>query len=223
MPPRHNPESLKQVVATIRMFLRWEFARGALSCPLHLQLDTIRVYRDQRTPSLIPWPELQRLLRKLDRTTPQGLRDFTILLLATTYGLRRSEVAGLTLDDIDWRQRQLRIAQPKSRLTLRLPLTNEVERALIRYLKRGRPATSLRHVFICQSAPARPLSPHGVYGILDERVRPQGFLPHATLPQSPICPRSAFAARRRISQSHQRCSWTSGFEHHRALPAPGRG
>lgn len=174
MARRHNPESLKQVVATIRMFLRWEFARGALSWPLHLQLDTIRVYRDQRTPQLIPWPTLQRLLRKLDRTTPLGLRDFTILLLATTYGLRRSEVAGLALDDIDWRKRQLRIIQPKSRRTLWLPLTNEVETALIRYLKRGRPATSLRHVFICQAAPVRPLSPYGVYHILGRASRTTG-------------------------------------------------
>lgn len=174
MARRHKPESLKHVVATVRMFLRWEFARGRLSGALHLQLDTIRVYRDQQVPHLIPWPELQRLLRKLDQGTPQGLRDFTVLLLAATYGLRRSEVAGLTLDDIDWRQRQLRISQTKARQTLCLPLTNEVETVLMRYLKRGRPATSLRHVFICQSAPARPLSPHGVYRILGRASRSTG-------------------------------------------------
>jgi integrase/recombinase XerD len=174
MARRHSPESLKLVVATIRMFLRWEFARGALSCPLHLQLDTVRIYRDQRTPHVIPWPTLQRLLCKLDRATPQGLRDFTILLLAATYGLRRSEVAGLTLDDIDWRKRRIRIAQPKVRRTLWLPLTNEVEIALIRYLKRRPPGTSLRHVFICQSAPVRPLSPYGVYHILGRAGRTTG-------------------------------------------------
>ena len=172
---RHGPESLRQVVATIRKFLRWEFERGALSCPLHLQLDTIRVYRDQHTPPVIPWPTLQQLLCKLDQTTAQGLRDFAILLLASTYGLRRSEVAGLTLDDIDWRKRQLRITQPKLRRTLWLPLTNEVETALIRYLKRGRPTSSLRHVFLCQSAPLRPLSPFGVYHVLGRASRTTGI------------------------------------------------
>lgn len=174
MARRHHPESLKQVLATVRMFLRWEFARGALPCPLHLQLDAIRVYRDQRVPHLIPWPALQQLLRKLDQSTPQGLRDFTVLLLAATYGLRRSEVAGLRLDDIDWRQRQLRISQPKTRRTLWLPMTNEVETVLIRYLKRGRPATALRHLFICQLAPTRPLGPHGVYSILGRVSRSTG-------------------------------------------------
>jgi site-specific recombinase XerD len=174
MSRRHNPESLKQVIATIRLFLRWEFARGVLAQPLHLQLDTVRVYRGQRPPQALPWPELQRLLGQLDQTTPLGLRDFTVLLLATTYGLRRSEVAGLTLDDIDWRQRQLRIAQSKVRRTLWLPLTNETQAALIRYLKRGRPATPLRHLFICQCAPVRPLSPYGIYRTLERASRTTG-------------------------------------------------
>jgi len=174
MARRRNPESLRQVVTTVRMFLRREFARSALDDPLHLQLDTIRVYRDQRTPQLVSWLQLQRLLRKLDQTTPQGIRDFTVLLLAATYGLRRCEVAGLTLDDIDWRRRQLRIRQPKTGRTLWLPLTNEVACALIGYLKRGRPAASLRHVFLCQCAPTRPLSPYAVYHILGRASRTTG-------------------------------------------------
>jgi site-specific recombinase XerD len=176
MARNRKPESLKPVAATVRMFLRWEFARGGLSRPLHQQLDMIRIYRDQRTPHLIPWSVLQQLLRRLDQTTPHGLRDFTILLLATTYGLRRSEVAGLTLDDIDWRKRCIGFAQPKSRQTLWLPLTNEVEAALVRYLKQGRPATASRHLFLCQFAPVRPLTSHGVYAILGRASRSTGVL-----------------------------------------------
>ena len=96
-------------------------------------------------PQSIPWPTLQQLLCQLDQTTAQGLRDFAILLLAVTYGLRRSEVAGLTLDDIDWRKRQYCGSRnPRRGRTLWLPLTNEVETALIGYLKRGRSLSSLR-------------------------------------------------------------------------------
>jgi integrase len=39
----------------------------------------------------------------MDCATPFALRDFTILLLAASYGLRRSELAALSLDNIDWR------------------------------------------------------------------------------------------------------------------------
>jgi integrase/recombinase XerD len=170
----HGPGSLRQVVATLRIFLRWEFARDALSIPLHLQLDTIRVYRDQNTPLVIPWPTLQKLLGKLDQSSPQGLRDYTVLLLAMTYGLRRSEVVQLTLDDVNWRKRQIRIGQRKTRCVLWLPLTNEVEAALIRYLKRGRPKTSLREIFICQTPPMRPLSPYVPYQILGRASRTTG-------------------------------------------------
>ena len=43
------------------------------------------------------------LLSSCDRSQPAGLRDFAILTLLARLGLRSCEVAGLELDDIDWR------------------------------------------------------------------------------------------------------------------------
>lgn len=42
------------------------------------------------------------LLRSIDRSSPDGLRDFTLLYLAARYGLRSGEVVRLTLEDINW-------------------------------------------------------------------------------------------------------------------------
>ena len=72
-------------------------------------------------------------------------------------------------------KRCIGFAQPKSRQTLWLPLTNEVEAALVRYLKHGRPATASRHLFLCQSAPVRPLTSLGVYAILGRASRSTGI------------------------------------------------
>ena len=55
-----------------------------------------------------------------------GLRDYAMFLLIATYGLRASEVVTISLDDIRWRQRILRIHQRKTSSPLELPLTNEV-------------------------------------------------------------------------------------------------
>jgi integrase len=41
------------------------------------------------------------MLLKVDRRSIVGKRDYAILLLLVTYGLRSREVAALTLDDID--------------------------------------------------------------------------------------------------------------------------
>ena len=61
-----------------------------------------------------------------------------------TYGLRACEVVTLTLDDVEWRARRLRIPQRKTRGSLWLPLTDEVGTALLDYLRHGRHALNVR-------------------------------------------------------------------------------
>ncbi len=174
MSPRYSRAGLALVVGAMRGFLRFQFMRGRLSQPLHAHLDTIRRSPDERLPVLLPWAQVPRLLRALDRSTPLGLRDFTVLLLAATYGLRRSEVAALTLDDLDWAARKLRFVQPKTRQTLWLPLTDEVGAALVDYLER-RPCLPHRQVFLRQRPPLGPLDASDVAASLARASRTTGI------------------------------------------------
>jgi integrase len=47
------------------------------------------------------------MLEAVDRRTAVGKRDYAMLLLFVTYGLRGREVAALTLDDLDWKHDRL--------------------------------------------------------------------------------------------------------------------
>ena len=86
---------------------------------------------DRYTPGpLLPWATVMAFLAAIDRTTPMGRRDYAIFLLIATYGLRTSEVAGLRLDDIEWRASRLRVRRPKTQTPLVLPLTDAVESRL---------------------------------------------------------------------------------------------
>jgi integrase len=86
-------------------------------------------------------------------------RDFALLLLMVTYGLGAGEVIGLTLEDIDWRAGTLRVTRPKTAASVVLPLLPPVARALVRYLRHGRPAaTRHRQLFVRMRAPYRALS-----------------------------------------------------------------
>jgi len=171
MSRRCSRTTMQHVVATVRHFLCFQFMQGVLREPLHTRIDTVRTYREERVPHSLPWPELQKLFQTMDRTTPFGQRDFTILLLASSYGLRRSELAALTLDDIDWRVRTLRIPQLKTRQNLLLPLTDEVGDALVNYLRNARPTSAYRHLFLRQRPPVGPLGPQGVACTLARAVR----------------------------------------------------
>ena len=163
---RYQRKTMQHVVGSVRGFLRFEFMRGVLPRPLHAQIDTVRTYQDEHLPYPVQWPELQHLLRCIDRSTPLGLRDYAVLLLAATYGLRASDVANLTLDDLDWRERTIQIIQCKTRQPLALPLTDEVGAALADYLRRGRPASSCRQIFLRWCAPIAPLSLPGMSNTL---------------------------------------------------------
>src|SRR6266446_5510446 len=65
---------------------------------------------------------------------------YTMLLLMATYGLRVSEIAALTLDDLHWRDEWMCVPRCKTRRPLHLPLTDRVGTALVQYVQTARPA-----------------------------------------------------------------------------------
>ena len=79
------------------------------------------------------------------------------MLLLARLGLRASEVAGLKLTDIDWKNGRLAIAG-KSRREERLPLTQEVGDAIIAYIEQARPRLPTPRLFFTDFAPIRALT-----------------------------------------------------------------
>lgn len=171
----NNRFSLQHFVATVRAFLQWRHAQGLLVRPLHRQIDTPRVYRGERLPRALSWDQVQALLQSIDRSEACGQRDFALLYLAAAYGLRSGELVRLTLDDIDWPGRTLRIPQTKTRQALQLPLTDEAANILIRYLRQSRPESSHRQLFLRTMAPRGPLQPTAVRQVMAHRLQQSGL------------------------------------------------
>ena len=77
-------------------------------------------------------------------------------------GLRCGEIARLTLDDIDWRAGAITV-YGKGHRDDQLPLPVDIGRALVDYLRRGRPRSALdRAVFIRTLAPRHALGASAV-------------------------------------------------------------
>lgn len=163
---QYQRKTMQHVVGSVRGFLRFLFMRRIIHQPLHAQIDTVRTYQDEHLPYPVQWSELQQVLGRIDRSTPLGLRDYAVLLIAATYGMRASDVANLTLDNVDWRERTIEIVQCKTRQPLSLPLTDEVGTALSDYLRRARPTSSYRQIFLRSLAPIVPLSLPGISNTL---------------------------------------------------------
>jgi integrase/recombinase XerD len=142
----------------LRVFLRYAHRQGLLAADLSKAVEWPTAYQLAGIPRSITWAEVGRVLGAVDRRTPCGKRDYAILLLLVTYGLRAREVAALTLDDIDWRRDRLAIPGRKAGHSTAFPLSAVAGEALVDYLRHGRPPSSDRHVFFRAVAPAGPAS-----------------------------------------------------------------
>lgn len=184
-----NRYLLQHVVGYLRAFLRFEYGKGMLQSQLHKMIDTPRVYRLEKIPHSLPWPTVNDLLNSIDRTDTQGIRNYAMLRLIATYGLRPCEVVSLTLDDINWRAGTVHIFQGKTENHLVLPLTDDVGQALINYLTR-RPELPYREIFLRIRAPSGPLKPTAVTEVFQRQVRLSGLdIPY----QGPHCLRHSYA------------------------------
>jgi len=140
-------------VGSVRQFLRFLYVSGRLRFNL---ADAIEAPQRRRSelPRTLPWPEIRKILDRVDRKTPLGRRDYAVLLLMSMYGLGAAEVIALTLDQLDWVGHTFTIVRPKTGAVVRLPLLPAAAQAVAAYLRHGRPGNArTRAVFIRRGFP----------------------------------------------------------------------
>jgi integrase len=101
---------------------------------------------------------VQRLLGVVDRDRPGSRRNYAMLLLVATYGLRGCEVRALRLRDIDWANDEITIFSPKTGRRRALPLTRPVGEAVLDYLLEERPPSRHEEIFLSKRPPHDPLA-----------------------------------------------------------------
>ncbi len=151
----------KHLCSVTRSFLRYLLWEGTVEVDLSRVVPTIPHWRLQSIPRHLPSEDVQALIESVDSSTPIGMRDKAVLILIATLGLRSQEVCKLCLDDIRWRDSEIRLTKTKGRREHVLPLGQEVGEAISEYLIHGRPKTNLPNVFLKHKAPQGPISSAG--------------------------------------------------------------
>ena len=107
----------------MRTFFRYAACRGWCRSHLAPSIELPHLYALEDVPRA---PSIEQIGRLLEDTAssddPVKIRDHAILSLLIHYGLRRGEVARLTLDDLDWAAEMIHITRPKMRRTQRYPM-----------------------------------------------------------------------------------------------------
>lgn len=172
---RVRPRTVETVVCALRALLRFLHVQGWIARPLASVVPSVP-QRRENLPRGLPAGQAELLLSSCDRATSAGSRDYAIVLMLSRLGLRAGEVAGVTLDDIDWRLGEIVIRGKRSRID-RLPLPAEVGEALAEYLSRGRPRGFGRTVFLRVQAPLGAMSGDAVSEVVIRACRRAGIPP----------------------------------------------
>lgn len=177
--PRFGRSARKNLVITLRSFLRYAFMAGHVFRDVASTLERVPCFTLDRLPRGPKWEDIPKLLETVDRATAAGRRDFAMLLLLITYGIRASQLTALRVDDLRWREGEIVIPPAKRGRTVVVPMTASVGNALLDYLSDGRPATAARPIFLSLDPPFNPLLPGSLYNIVSRTFQLSGITsPH---------------------------------------------
>jgi site-specific recombinase XerD len=152
--PRLHLKRAKLMTTALRSFLRYARYLGEVRLDLAAAVPVVANWSMSSIPRGISAEQVRQLLASIDRSTALGRRDYAVLVLLARLGLRSGEVALLDLDDIEWKTGRLYV-RSKGAQRLELPLPTEVGKAIVAYLRHGRPLSTSRRVFLRARAPTR--------------------------------------------------------------------
>ncbi|MCJ9690530.1 tyrosine-type recombinase/integrase [Rhizobium sp. PRIMUS64] len=139
----------------LRVLLRFLQASRLTEHDLSAAVPSPRNLRFSALPAYMSVSQLNSVLEACDLSTIPGRRDLAVLLLLSRLGLRASEVARLSLDDIDWRSGLLRVNGKGGRVAT-MPLPKDVGAAISDYILHGRPTSGSRTIFHRVQTPCTP-------------------------------------------------------------------
>ena len=148
----------------IRQFLKYLYReRQIIKRDLSPLIVGAHLFSQAKPPNFLRPHEVQKVFAGLELTTDVDIRTYAMVHLAYMLGLRPQEICSLTLDDISFRRGELKVEDRKTKKPIKLPLPEEVIKAIAAYLIGVRPQSKHRTLFLALKAPYGPLTP-GVVG-----------------------------------------------------------
>jgi site-specific recombinase XerD len=150
--PRLSSGRSKLMVTALRSFLRYLRLQDETAVDLAGCVPPVATWSLSTVPKFLPTGSVQQVLDHCDRGSPEGKRNYAVLLLLARLGLRACEIVALNLNDIDWDHGTITVRCKGGRWA-QLPLTSDVGEAVAIYLRSGRPRCLCRRLFLRHRAP----------------------------------------------------------------------
>lgn len=128
--------TLARELVSVKVLFRYLLQEGALSRNEAEKMDAPKLWKI--LPDTLNHEEIDRLLQTPDTDTSLGLRDRAILNMFYATGMRVSELAGITLDDLHFDENYIRCIG-KGRKERVIPIAESTQKLIHRYQTGARP------------------------------------------------------------------------------------
>jgi integrase/recombinase XerD len=172
---RLQPCGRQSRAGALRVLLRYLRRQRIIASDLSRAVPRGRMYKQAAIPRAIPWSDIERVLASVDRRSVCGKRDYAVLMLLATYGLRSQEIAAMELSAIDWPRSRFHVLGRKAGNSTTYPLAAPVGEAIIDYLRNARPQCTDRHLFVSLTAPFRGVGHNAISGQASVYLRRAGI------------------------------------------------
>ncbi len=166
--------SKSNIVSSMRMLFKFWNEKGIFMRDVDGFLSSFSIPKREKIPSYYTEEDVIRIEASIDRASAVGKRDYAMTLLASRLGLRASDIAGLTFENLDWDRNVISLTMLKTGRNIELPLLADVGNALIDYLKHGRRNNPSRSVFVSERAPFRPVTSQSVCSAIRRAIEVSG-------------------------------------------------
>jgi len=173
-----QPVTVAGKISCLRGLFKFLFLEGYVKIPLAEALPKVRNVSRTTIPRVWKPEELQKIKESIDLGNPTGKRNYAMIMLVASSGLRSGDIINLKLSDIDWEKKEISITQNKTSGPLLLPLMDNAGWALIDYIKHARPESQYNNVFLKHLSPFEPFqSVSTFYTMLTRYISKAGVAP----------------------------------------------
>ncbi|MDP2727516.1 MAG: tyrosine-type recombinase/integrase [Dehalococcoidia bacterium] len=155
----------------LQSYFKWLLEEGEITANPLAKMKPPKI--PEMTPDVLTPEQIEKLLKACQGGSFEERRDAAIIRVLLDTGLRRAELAGLTLEDVDLGNKTLRVMGKGQRERI-VALGAKAARDIDRYLRvRGQHyAASSQRLWIGKHG---PMTPSGVYQVVVERARQVGL------------------------------------------------
>lgn len=152
---KYSKAYFNKIAYFIRQYLNYLFTNEIINFTGNDIIPKLNTCYSTPIPTTYTTDEIKNVLNSVNKTTKIGKRDYLILLLLSTYGIRIGDICNLKINSFDFSNNKLSFVQKKTNKILELPLFDEIKYAMIDYYKNSRPNLNSEFLFITYNKPHR--------------------------------------------------------------------